>query len=241
MRDLLSEMKKKIHLLLVIATSFLVASCSVADTWPDYMDPDRMNSADGYAAMRFPAEVTGLVTVKRATDGTVYLQYGQYKLLPGDIQFNGQQRAMASLTIFADRYGDYYRCTADWIEPLDMGAFSFDAPYATSAEDGIDLIMDSGYTCVEDGYLSVHYYTWWGQQPKHHDFTLFAADPANPFILEIRQNSHGDAHDEYSDGLVCFDINGLPDTAGETITIQLNWTKPDGTKGTAYFGFKTRE
>ena len=84
------------------------------------------------------------------------------------------------------------------------------------------------------------YSSWWGQSPLHHDFYL-VSDPEQPYALTLVQDSHGDSRDNCSEGLVSFDINGLPDTAGETITISINWTKLDGTGGTAYFGFKTRE
>ncbi len=229
-------MRKQILTIIIILMAALsLASCSAGERAdPVYDAPDRNT------AIMSPTDATGLVTVKNTADGAVYLQFGALKLLPGFFQYEGFPRAMASMTILPGMAGEFYRCTLDWIEPLDEGVFSATA-LSAPAGDGLEIVLNSGYTCVEDGYLSIHYLTWWGEHPQHHDFTLFAPDPSNPFILELRQDSHSDAQDVYSDGLVCFDINGLPDTAGETITIQLNWTKPNGTKGTAYFGFKTRE
>ena len=238
------------HILLIAGAALWVVTCSNFEMPEPVFDRD-----EGFFR---PTEVTALVTVKCSPEGTVYLQYGDYRLLPEGLVYNGQQRAMAAMTIYPEMDGDYYRCDLDWIEPLDMGSFSpgmmdfsdgsfmgngsdyVPDPVFNFAGDGLE-VLSSAYTCVEDGYLSVHYNTWWGEPPLHHDFKLVAPDFLNPFVLELVQDSHGDAHDTYSDGLVCFDINGLPDTGGKTVTLQLNWTKPNGDKGTAYFGFKSRE
>ncbi len=183
---------------------------------------------------------TDLVTVRQADDGAVFLQYGFNKLLasvPGT--FTRPYRAMASMTIFPRSYGGYHECSLDWIEPLDEGVFSSDA--SVSGSDGLDIDTSSFLTRAEDGFLSVYYQTWWGQNPVHHDFTLVAGlYPDDPYHLVLRHNANADAHDIQAEAIICFDISSLPPTDGQTKTITLNWIQQDGTTGTAYFGFKTR-
>ena len=184
-------------------------------------------------------QATGLVTVKTSDDGDVYLQYKSYKLKPYGLEFVRQQRAMASMIVYPEKTGpenDMYKCDLEWIEPLDEGRFG--EPAVGNAP--FDILVTSEFTGVEDGYLTIHYNTWWGETPKHHDFYL-ASSPEEPYALALVQDSHGDSQDTLGDGLICFDINDLPDTGGKTLTISLSWTKLNGSQGTVYFGFKSRE
>ena len=186
-----------------------------------------------------PFDVEGLVTVKRSPDDVVYLQYKDFKLLPTEPTLCGLGRAMASLTVYPQSQGNYYLCRVEWIEPLDTGLFETGG--AKAQGDGLDILV-AGYTSLEDAYLVLQYKTWWGETPLHHDFYLTTgSDPENPYVLELRQDSHGDPHDYQDEGLICFDLNSLPDTAGEAKTVILNWIKLDGTAGTLSFEFKTRE
>lgn len=184
-----------------------------------------------------------LVTVKRSSEGTVFFQYGRFKLLPEAVEYDRQRRLMVMMTISQEMEGEYYKCKVDWMEPLEEGVFRYgqEGEKAPSG-DGLDMIIDSEFTRVDDGYLSVHYLTWWGEQPVHHDFTLSAGlYPEDPYSLVLTQNSNSDSRDVKSEGIVCFDINSLPDTEGETKTITLYWTKLDGTVGKLGIGFKSRE
>lgn len=224
-----------IHNIIIIAAMLTVAGCSAGGYNMDIPEPN-INEEPSIAGV---TKVSGLVTVKFTEDGLGYLQYGNYMLLPDTIEYTRQLRAMASMTIYPEKVGPgwaYYKTELEWIEALDEGQFGVSA----SAGDPLDINLSSAYTCVEDGYLTIKYLTWWGETPLHHDFYL-SRDPKQPYALTLVQDSHGDGKDNCTEGLVCFDINSLPDTEGQTLTISLQWTKLDGTLGTAYFGFKTRE
>lgn len=233
---------KLIHIVYIIAAVAMASACS--KSYNDY--PEAFSDYDGviYKLDRLsePVEINALVTVKCDAERKAFLQYGPLKLRPDELEYTRQERAMANLTILPGKLGEYYNCTMEWIEPIELGTFSMDNSISLAPGDGIALIMDSGFTTVEDGYLTVHYFTWWGENPKHHDFYLSSGvNPENPYALELRQDSHEDGRDTWSEGLVCFDINGLPDTAGETKIISLNWIDTEGASRTSYFEFKTRE
>lgn len=233
---------KLIHIVYIIAAVVTASACSKSYT--DY--PEAFSDYEGvvYKLDKLSAsvDINSLVTVKCDAEGKAFLQYGPLKLRPDVLEFTRQERAMARLTIMPGRQGEYYNCIMDWIEPIEQGTFSMYNSLSLEPGDGMTLIMDSGFTTVEDGYLSVHYFTWWGAEPRHHDFYLSSGvNPEDPYVLELRQDSHGDGNETWSEGLVCFDINGLPDTAGETKIITLNWIELDGTSRTKYFEFKTRE
>lgn len=220
----------------------LLGGCTVAD----YENSDMYNpeesaySSDSDAAL-FNREVSAIFTIKQdAADVTFFQLDEDTRLYPGDrYPFYGQVRAMGSLRISAVKYGDYgYVTSVLWAEALDMGQV---VTSLSGAADGID-ISTSWMTSVEDGYLTVHYSCWWGNDPKHHDFYIVTGqDPSDPYAIELRHSSGGDAQDVYDEGLVYFDINGLPDTAGAEKELTLSWTGTNGEKQTRKFGFRTRK
>ena len=104
--------------------------------------------------------------------------------------------------------------------------------------DGLDVLTDSWITSVEDGYLTIHYKTWWGEPSAHHDFVLVQEN--DPYELTLLHDAHGDGRDDYSDGTVYFDINTLPPTDGSPRKLKINWTSTDGKPVSAEFEFETR-
>ena len=191
-------------------------------------------------------EVTALFTIKQNAEGALFFQAGEHKLLPADLEwdFVRQQRVMANVYVNAEMRDEYRMCSVYWVEPLDEGVFekgAFNYQAVVVPPDGLDILLNSWITGVDDGYLTLHYKTWWGSVPLHHDFSLVCLDAGNPYSLTLVQDSHGDGHDELAEGVICFDINDLSDTGGETVTITLNWIKLDGTAGTADFEFRSRE
>lgn len=225
---------KKTLLYIIMAAGALV-SCSAYEP----MAPDE-RFEDGILTN---TRLTDLVTVKQNAEGKAFLQYGSYALMPQGIEFVRQERAMASMIVRPEMQDGYYRCELDWLEPIEEGYFCPDPSSAPKTPGyGLDIIFQSELTRVEDGYLSVHYTTWWGDLPMHHDFYLVGGtDPDDPYLLRLVQDERGDAQVTQAEGLVCFDINSLADTAGGTITITLCWTGLNGIEGSTHFGFKNRE
>jgi len=227
-------MKKYLNIIL-LAVLLTAGSCTKG-----YGDYDMSEPGSFYNGSE-PQTVTAIVTIKQDAEGKTFLQVSEnIKVYPdGGYEFSGLQRAMCSLYIYAHE-GDIYYGQIDWLEPLEMGSFGTGS-IKGGAGDGLNIIQD-WMTGAEDGYLVIHYSTWWSEHPVHHDFYLSSgSDPDDPYCLELRQDSHGDAHDYLDEGIICFDINSLPDTGDEYRTITLKWNDTDGAARTATFDFKTRK
>ena len=181
-----------------------------------------------------------IVTIKQDADGTVFFQYGSDRLYPGaGYPFERQCRAMASVTIYAEEVPLYgHRVDVNWLEPIDQGAFK---PYPAEGygSDGIDILTKSWITSVEDGYVTLHYKTWWGDPSGHHDFFLVQGE--DPYELTLMHNANGDEETVYSEGTIYFDINSLPPTGDGTETIHIKWNTIEGNEVIASFEFKSRK
>lgn len=221
----------KMKNLIFLLSALLLAGCMAAPAEPDGRDRE------------LPYTTDAVVTVKQDTDGTVFFQLTDtQRLFPGnDYPFTRQMRAWGSLTIYAEEvplYGN--KVDVNWLEPLDEGKFVQILP-ALETKAGIDPMINSWVTDVEDGYLTLHYKTWWGDPAGHHDFYLVAQDPANPYSLTLYHDSHADGQVSYTEGIIYFDINSLPDTGDYYKAVTLNWITTQGKAETAKFGFKTRK
>ena len=211
----------------------LAAVCSCSPGGP--YDMESPSSPDKQA--EYLADV--VVTVKQAEDGTVFFQNGKERLFPvEEFPFEGQCRAIGSVTIYAEEVPLYgHKVKVHWMDPLDLGAFLL-YPSEGQGSDGIDVLTDSWITSVEDGYLTIHYKTWWGEPAAHHEFTLVQG--SDPFELTLYHNANGDARDTYSEGIIYFDINSLPPTEDSPHALKLNWINTSGTAVSADFEFETR-
>ncbi len=220
--------KKSAHILLAIL-ALLLSSCSVAEG-PDHL------SVDG------EKQYTAIVTVKKSPADTVYFQLNDsIKVYPVNYQeFDRMQRVICNVTVANKHTGSFpYTCQVQWLEALEEGFVSSDSSIAGS--DGL-TIMDDWITCVEDGYMTLHYFTYWGRDAKRHGFNLITgSNPADPYEVVLKHNANGDAKDELGDSIICFDINSLPDTGGAYKTLTLKWTNSGGATSTKEFRFKTRE
>lgn len=193
------------------------------------------------------AEATGqylaILTVKKTPTDSVYFQLNDSTTIYAanyQNNYSRMERVYCDITVTNRRVGRFnYTGTINWLEPLDEGKVTADA--SVKGSDGLD-IMNDWMTGVEDGYLTVHYSTWWGTKPVQHDFYLVTgANPADPYEVELRQNANGDKKDEQGDSLICFDINTLPDTGGQYKTLTLKWTTSGGSASEKEFKFKTRK
>ena len=224
----------KVRYLIYLFTALALAGCAA-----EYGD----NIGDHEGNKSSPYTVDAVVTVKQDADGTVFFQFtDNQRLFPGnDYPFTRQMRAWGSLTIYAEEiplYGN--KVDVNWLEPLDEGQFTSSSP-SVQTPLGVDIMLDSWVTSVEDGYVTLRYKTWWGEPAGHHDFYLAALDSTDPYSLTLYQDSHSDGKDSYTEAIICFDINSLPDTGDTYKTLTLNWITTQGKTETAQFGFKTRK
>lgn len=236
---LIVAMKRIGRILLYFALCALAVSCANYE----YDGPEAFNDKMEGLFIHYDSQApyaTAIVTVKKGSDGNSYLWLSEeHKLIPREqIPFTGQYRAMAGISEsgIPDNNG-FRRVTVDWLEPLDEGEVRTGADGC--ADDGLDILLDSWITGLEDAYLTIHYNTWWGEHPVHHDFYLVPGE--DPYSLELRHDAHGDEKFAMGEGIICFDLNSLPDTGDETRQISLRWKDVNGNVETASFGFKTRK
>ena len=229
----------------ILLASLVLASCSASmdkDNW----GPESGNYAQEGEKDAYTGEYMAIVTVKKSATDTVYFQLTDDILIyPANYQesYTRMERVFCDAVVWERRTGSYpYTCSVEWAEPVEEGTVtSGSEPQWDGVKDALDVI-DDWMTTVEDGYLTVHYDTWWGSAGVQHSFRLLkGTDPSNPYSLVLLQDSHGDLMEEKFDGLVCFDINSLPDTGGEYIPLSLKWKSLEGKVLERTFRFKTRE
>ena len=225
-------MKAK-YIIITVAALLLAAGCA-KDTGPEFQDPSWDKAGE---------QLQLAVTVRQDATGTVYFQKGNnVRFFPrGGYEFTGECRAFGSFIISPQEQPGYgHICDVEWLEEIDKGPviISTAASFADCI-DGIDVDSQSSITSIEDGYLTVNYYSWWGAAPVHHDIALLYAGERELFLVN---NANGDAREVYTQGLVYFDINDLfPAAEEEPLTITLKWITTEGKETSAKFGFISRK
>jgi hypothetical protein len=219
----------------------LAAGCSKAARMDYGREADA--AADNQA---IPSEsYDAIVTVKRSPTDTLYFQLDDNtRLFPANYQKQARalqmQRVICHLTeyLYLDSpYGNY--ATVDWTDPLEKGTFSASA--SATISDGLDILND-WMTSVEDGFLTLHYRTWWGSGSVRHRLSLHSGvNPEDPYELCLVHDVCGDEALEQADALIYFDINSLPHTEGQYKTLTLKWTSGEGTLTARQFRFRSRE
>lgn len=188
-----------------------------------------------------------LVTVKNVDDGTFFLQLTDDEaLLPSSYNKPPYDKEVRALVNFSEipkedypKYienGDLRGCKAlvkiNWMDsiltkmPVPDLAEKNDETYGTDCVE----IVDDWVTIAEDGYLTLRFRTLWGGNRKHIVNLISGVDPENPYTVEFRHNAQGDVNGMWGDALVAFNLNGLPDTNGKTVKLQLRWKSYLGDK-----------
>ncbi len=229
--NMLLQRMKRLHLYVWAALTAILPGCSMAPL--DVEMADRQVDAAAYSA---------IVSVRTAPDGTVFFQVDdRTRLLPsGDTApYRGLERIFCGLLIYADQVPEYgHRADVLWFEALDKGTVSAVAP--AGGDDPLDLLSDWMTSC-EDGYLTLHYETWWGDSAVPHAFTLVTGlNPADPYEVTLRHDAKGDGRKEKADSVVYFDLQSLPDTGDEEKTLTLKWKNSEGKLVERAFPFRSR-
>ncbi len=100
-------------------------------------------------------------------------------------------------------------------------------------------IVGSWETCVEDGYLTVRFRTYWGNSGKHTLNLVHEADDTDPYKITLFQDANGDEGRSVADATIAFRLDKLPSTGGEEVTLTLVWNSFIGEK-TAKFKYISR-
>ncbi len=119
--------------------------------------------------------------------------------------------------------------------PQDMDDAGLDLAYGN---DPVEIFKD--WTVVEDGYITIHYYTNWGDTNIKHSLNLITGlNPDDPYEVCLKHDANGDYSSASGDAMVAFRLDGLPDTQGETVKLTLRFDSFSGEK-TVKFDYRTR-
>jgi hypothetical protein len=102
--------------------------------------------------------------------------------------------------------------------PLEVGDIRYDMQ--ASAGDPVDIVMD-WMTSLEDGFLTLHY-TMLASGKVQHTFSLYPT--ADPTAWRLVHDACGDSGGELTEGLVCFNVEGiLPEAGEEPVLLSLQY------------------
>lgn len=184
------------------------------------------------------AFANALVTMKTNQDGTFFLQLDDSTtVVPTNMKTspvgNREMRAIANLRLDAPQTGHYARTAyVNWIDTIltkpmvaDRGALN-DSLYG---KDPVEIVRD-WTTCVEDGYLTLRFRTYFGNGRPHVINLVRTGD----YSVELRHNARGDVHGAIRDGLVAFRLSDLPSTNGKPVDLKVTWQSFSGVKSTTF-------
>lgn len=235
----LASAMKRIVLLTICALACLLAACSKAAAPKEAAnaapEPHGSYADAADAAEAAPAEYTAIVTVKQE-GGAVFFQLDDVTtLFPENYTapFDRQCRIICGLTLWEGSG----RCRVNWLDFLEEGPVQ-DQPM--DAGDGVD-ILDDWMTSVEDGYLTVHYETLWGNSSVPHSLCVVTGEnPEDPYELRLVHLRGADPAENRADALIYFDLNTLPSTGGSYIPLTLKWKDGAGNAASKIFPFRSR-
>lgn len=209
-------------------------------------------------------EYNAIVTVKQEAGGRIYFQLDDNNILyPVNYTapFTRQRRIICGLSWWSDSN----QCTVHWMDFLQEGTAGYgymddDAPEGGSYDedylpggdtppeesapdpwgDEID-VLDDWMTTVEDGYLTLHYSTFWGDGNVAHTLMLiFGENPEDPYEVRLLHLRNGDPALTEADALVYFDLAELPSTGGGACTLTLKWKNGSGETAKSFL-YKSRQ
>ena len=231
-------MKTNVLRWLTIAAAVLsMTACTLDD---DKYDPSIMNPS-------------ALVTVKPTADGSNFVMQVDDKTVVHAVNLQKspfgtkEVRALVNYRTPKDseiQQGNTYvgaeNVYVNWIDSIltKKTVPTLGTDDVTFGNDPVDIIND-WTTVVEDGYITLRFRTYWGSRTIHKINLITGTDPEDPYKVVLHHDAKGDYYGEAGDALVAFRLSDLPDTAGQTVDLTLEWQSFSGRK-TAKFKYCTR-
>ena len=212
---------------IILTVAGLLTGCTKA------LGPDMYTDPGPEPVLR---EYTAIVTVKQETSGRIFLQLDEdTRLYPTSYPetFTRECRIICGLSWWSGES----RCNLEWMDYLQEGPVQ-----STSAEEGdpVDIVED-WMTSVEDGYLTLHYSTFWGDGSVPHSLKLVTGEnPEDPYEVRLVHLNNGDAALEEADALIYFDLASLPPTGGSGQKLTLKWKNGGGNTAKSFL-YKSRQ
>ncbi len=183
---------------------------------------------DGYAYDDIRPKA--IVTVKTLESGETYFQVDEKTtLLPVDWKnpYKGETRALINYDELSEvNNGPFTKSvTVNWIDSvLTKKAVLYTEEFKKSVDDPIELIGD-WLTVCEDGYLTLHFATWWGADNKKPHYINLGIDPeTGDLYLRHDRNGDEDSSNRPMDGIVSFKIDEILTEAKDGDELTLHWT-----------------
>lgn len=204
----------------VAAIAASVSSCALDSDYKNY-DENRPSA---------------IVTVKTLSSGETYFQVDEKTtLLPVDWKnpYASETRALVRYTELPDASAGLFTKSVkvNWIDSvLTKKAVPFTEEFKKGANDPVELIPD-WLTVCEDGYMTVHFATWWGPDGRKPHFINLGIDPQNPRDLYFRHDKNGDdSATRAMEGIVAFKIDEFLTDVKDGDELTFHWTSFDGEK-----------
>lgn len=212
-------------LLLLASTMPILQSCLNDD------DDDTYN-------IQYPSAI---VTVKNEVGKLVLQLDDSTKLYPSNMTKSPygdkEVRALVNYNkVNGDNKNSVY---INWIDSIRTKAMVADLGSSNDEKYGNDPleIVKDWVTVVEDGYLTLRFRTYFGNQTTHE---LNLVKGSNPYEVVLHHNAKGDKNGILKDGLIAFSLDSLPDTEGKTVDLTVKWNSFSGEK-TAKFKYRSRQ
>lgn len=188
-----------------------------------------------------------LVTVKPTSANAFYMQLDDnITLKPVNMTSSPygerQVRALVNIDFVEQDASPYNR--AVWVNWMDSILTKRTIPItelqgsAEYGDDAVEIVRD-WVTIAEDGYLTLRFRTLWGYRGQRHYVNLATGvNPDDPYEVELFHYAAGDTPTHYGDAIVAFQLDGLPDTNGQTVKLKLKWKSFSGYRW-AEFNYRT--
>ena len=175
-----------------------------------------------------------LVTIKTTESGTSYFQLDEKTTLEPKDWNNPYKREVRALlkyseipeasTLFSKKV------TVEWIDSVrTKSAVPYDEEFKNGNNVPIALYKD-WVTCLEDGYLTLHFVAWFGQGGKIvHNIDL-AVDPETHDMYLRHDNNGDDGYGAPGEGVIAFKIDDLMKDVADGQELTLHWKDSEGDK-----------
>lgn len=210
--------------IIMAASALTLFSCSF-ESDRDYADANN-------------GKANALVTVKTLETGETYFQVDDsttFEPVGWTNTFKEEKRALCNLTVLEEKSEKFdKKVSVNWInEILTKKALTTEEAESDNVlgrEDPVEIINDF-WTVCEDGYLTLHFATHWGNSSISHRVNLVKTeDEADTF--RFYHDKNGDfGGTTWSQGIVAFKIADLlPESPDGKKTFKLVWQSFNGEK-----------
>lgn len=183
-----------------------------------------------------------VVTIKTDATGQTYMQLNDSSTIvpsnPSMVPDCGKEvRAFGSVYAYddIDAAGEH-TAVVTALDTIRTKMMQLPANDGTTFGDDPLEIVDDWMTVCEDGYLTLHFRTYFGNGIRHNLCLI----PEDDNTVRLCHNANGDTSGDTADGLIAFRLNLLPSTGGKYKEITMKWASFAGEKSVT-FKYKSRD